>query len=270
MTRRLVLVTGASAGIGEAFARAYAKAGWDVALAARRADRLDALARELREAHNIETFPITADLSEHDAPAHIVEAVTGQGRAIDGLVNNAGFGLKGGFSNTDWEAQAGFLQLMVTAPTELCHRVFKPMMERGFGRIINLASLAALMPGVAGHTLYAPAKVFLVRLSEALNAEGAGRGVHVTALCPGFTHSEFHDVNGMRETVSKGVPKSMWQTAGEVAEIGMKAVDANVPVRVCGGRNKLVAGFARLLPDPILHPIMARQAERFRDAGEPL
>ncbi len=264
MDRRLALVTGASAGIGAAFARVFARHGYDLMLTARRADRLEALAEEIRLGQGVETLAVTADLAEPDAPGRILDRLAAHGRSVDALVNNAGYGLPGTYADTRWDEQAAFLQVMVTAPCELAHRVVPGMQARGFGRIVNIASLAGLIPGAAGHTLYAASKAFLVKFSQSLHLEVAPHGVHVTALCPGFTYSEFHDVNGTRERVSAATPAWLWMDADAVARAGYKAVEANRPVCVPGAPNKAIATLAKALPDDLALALMASQGGRFR------
>ena len=126
--------------------------------------------------------------------AKLCDQVTARGIIVDGLVNNAGYGVPGAYVNSTWETQHAFLQVMVVAVAELTHRLLPGMLERGYGRILNVASLAGLVPAPAGHTLYAASKSFMIKFSESLAHEVGHRGVHVTALCPGFTLSEFHDV----------------------------------------------------------------------------
>lgn len=264
MDRRLALVTGASAGIGAAFARVFARHGYDLMLTARRADRLEALAEEIRLGQGVETLAVTADLAEPDAPGRILDRLAAHGRSIDALVNNAGYGLPGTYADTRWDEQAAFLQVMVTAPCELAHRVVPGMQARGFGRIVNIASLAGLIPGAAGHTLYAASKAFLVKASQSLHLEAAAHGVHVTALCPGFTYSEFHDVNGTRERVSAATPAWLWMAAEEVARAGYEAVEANRAVCVPGAPNKAIAALAKTLPEGLTLALMASQGGRFR------
>lgn len=264
MDRRLALVTGASAGIGAAFARILAGHGYDIALTARRADRLEALAEELRLRFAVETLVISADLAEPGAPVAILQHLADHGRAVDLLVNNAGYGLPGTFAETRWGDQAGFLQVMVTAPCELAHRVLPGMLERRFGRIVNVASLAGLIPGAAGHTLYGAVKSLLIKASQSLHLETLGTGVHVSALCPGFTFSEFHDVNGTRSLVSASTPAWMWMGADEVAAAGYEAVEANRPVCVPGAPNKAIAALAKAVPDDWVLALIASQGHRIR------
>ena len=264
MDRRLALVTGASAGIGAAFARIFASHGYDVALTARRQDRLDALAEEIRLRYGVETLTVAADLSEPAAPGQILDHLAAHGRTADVLVNNAGYGLGGSYADTSWADQAAFIQVMVTAPCELAHRLLPGMLQRRFGRVVNVASLAGLIPGSAGHTLYAATKAFLIKFSQSLHLEGAADGVHVTALCPGMTYSEFHDANGTRAQVTAQVPAWLWMGADEVAAAGYEAVEANRAVCVPGAPNKTVAALAKALPEDWALALMASQSARFR------
>ncbi len=264
MPRRLALVTGASAGIGAAFARIYASHGYDVALTARRADRLETLAGEIRLRFGVEALTITADLAEPAASDVILATLDGHGRVVDALVNNAGYGLPGVYAETQWPAQRDMLQVMLIAPCELTHKVLPGMVDRKFGRIVNVASLAGLIPGSAGHTQYAATKSFLVKFSQSLHLENQATGVHVSALCPGFTFSEFHDVNGTRQLAAQSTPEWLWLGADEVAAAGYEAAEANRPVCVTGVPNKAIAAFAKLLPDDWGLALMSSQGGRFR------
>jgi uncharacterized protein len=265
MVRRLCLVTGASAGIGAEFARLYAERGYDLALTARRSDRLEALGKELSDKWGATCLTISSDLADQSAPKAIIDEITAQGRHVDALVNNAGYGLQGNYMSSSWEQHAAFMQVLVEAPLELAHRLLPGMQERRFGRIINVASLAGHVPGAAGATLYGASKAFLIKFSQSLNLENLTTGVHVSALCPGFTKSEFHDVNGMREQISQ-MPKWMWQDARTVVEIGFEAVEANTAVVVTGGVNKTIAALVKLLPDGLAMGLMKSQLSKFRRA----
>jgi len=266
MARRLALITGASAGIGAAFARTYANHGYDVALTARRADKLDALAGEISLGAGVETLTIAADLAKPGAVDDILAQITANGREVDAVVNNAGYGLPGTYATTSWEDQQAFLQVLLMSVTEMSHKVLPGMIERRFGRIVNVASLAGLIPGTVGHTLYGATKSFLIKFSQSLHLENLQTGVHVSAVCPGFTYSEFHDVADTREQVSQSTPSWMWMGADEVAAIGYEAAEANRPVCVTGAPNKAVAAFARVIPDDWALALMARQSNRFRKA----
>jgi short-subunit dehydrogenase len=264
MDRRLALVTGASAGIGAALARIYASHGYDVALTARRQDRLERLADEVRLRYGVEAVVFAADLAQADAPGRITDHLAAHGRTVDVLANNAGYGLPGRFAESRWEDQRVFMQVLMSAPVELAHRLAPGMLARRFGRIVNVASLAGLAPGGTGSSLYGAMKSFLVRFSQSLHLETQGTGVHVTALCPGFTYSEFHDVAGSREEVSRTIPAWLWLGADEVAAAGYEAAEANRAVSVPGAPNKALAALAKLAPDDWALAALAAHGGRFR------
>jgi short-subunit dehydrogenase len=262
-TGRTALVTGASAGIGAAFARVLAARGYRVVLTARRVDRLEALASELRDRYGVDADVLAADLADPAAPARLVAALQGRGLHIDVLVNNAGYGVPGRFDRPVWEIHEAFLQVMVTAVCELTHRLLPGMLERRWGRIVNIASLAGHLPAPAGHTLYGASKSFLIRFSEALSAERAADGVFTTAVCPGFTYSEFHDVTGTRAQVSR-MPSCLWMDATSVAEQGYAAVMRGEPVYINGRLNRTLAWLARVLPARLVRRLVGASGSRFR------
>jgi uncharacterized protein len=262
-SRRLVLVTGASAGIGAAFARAYAARGFDLALVARRVGRLEALAAELSQAHGIEAFAAPADLSEFEGHAPALEVVAARGRVVDGLVNNAGFGIAHDFTGVPWAKQRDFLMTLVVAPCGLAHAVVPGMAERGYGRIINVASVAGFSPGVAGNSLYPGAKSLMIKFSQSLDAENRDKGVKVTAICPGFTETEFAGVAGVSHVMEQN-PRTFSQTAEEVAEIAIRANEAGQVVSIPGWHNRLAVALMRGLPEPIVRRIIAAGSAKYR------
>lgn len=260
----LSLVTGASAGIGEAFARQLAARGHNLVLTARRVDRLDHLAEALRKQHRIEVTVLPADLADPAAAGQLCETLGQRGLHVDWLINNAGYGVPGSFAANGWAAHADFLRVLVAAPTELAWRLLPDMHRRGRGRIINVASLAGFMPGTAGHTLYAAAKAYLISFSQSLALENRARGVHVCALCPGFTRSEFHDITGTRGKMDK-LPAFMWLDADEVARQGIAAVERGDVVHVTGRVNRMIKALAQCMPDRWMLWLSSRESRRFRD-----
>ena len=262
-TQGHALITGASSGIGAALAREYARRGVPLILTARRAERLEALADELRS--RVEVVVIAADLADPGAPAALHAGIAARGLHVAHLVNNAGYGVPGRYLSSDWKAHADSLQVMLTAVCELTHRFLPAMEAAGYGRIVNVASLAGLVPASAGHTLYGATKAFLIRFSESLALETTAKGVHVCALCPGFTYTEFHDVNGMREQVSK-LPKLLWLDAGSVARLGLDAVDRGQTRCVTGRANRVIAGISKYLPDGLARALVASRSKEFRNA----
>jgi short-subunit dehydrogenase len=203
------------------------------------------------------------DLADPAAPGRLVEAVQARGLHVDLLINNAGFGVPGSYAGTTWRQQDDFLQVMVVAVAELTHRFLPGMIERQWGRIVNVSSLAGLLPGVAGHTLYAASKSFLVRFSESLSLEVRRHGVLVTAVCPGFTLSEFHDVTGTRDLMN-AMPAYMWSDAETVARKSYAAVMRGDPVYVPGRLNATLVVAARVLPQRLVNGFMRRSGRRYR------
>ena len=257
------LVTGASSGIGAAIAREYARRGKPLILSARRVDRLHALATELSALVPCEV--IAADLSDPAAPQRLFEQTQSRGWFVDTLVNNAGYGVPGRYLSQSWKTHAEFLQVMIVAVGQLTYLYLPAMEAAGRGRILNVASLAGLVPASAGHTLYGATKAWMIRFSEALALESRKHGVFVTALCAGFTYTEFHDVNGMREKISR-LPKAIWLSAEQVAKLGVDAVEAGKPRVVTGRINRAIAFVSKYLPDALARALVSSRSKDFRDS----
>jgi len=232
MATGAALVTGASAGLGAEFARQLAERGQDLLLVARRAERLAELAKDLAAAHPVRVDVLAADLAEREAPARIEAFASERGIRIDWLVNNAGVAGPDLLDDRDWDGQARFFELMMISVAQLCHRFVPPMRERGFGRVINVSSFAGRLARPAGGN-YGPAKAYLVALSEELALMLRGSGVHVSALCPGFTHTEFHEAAGLMD-MKRGLPGFLWYDAETVVREGIAAVERGVPIWISG------------------------------------
>lgn len=262
---RTALVTGASSGIGKAFAELLARNGYRVVLTARRGDRLQALAAELQQKYGVAAQVIVADLAERDAPQQIAHELTARGLTIDLLVNNAGYGVPGSYVNVPWTDHEKFMQVMVTAILDLSYRLLPGMIERGWGRIINIASVAGMVPSPAGHTLYGASKAFVIRLSEALASENMPKGVNVTAVCPGFTWSEFHDVTGTRDRMNQ-MPGFLWLKADDVAREGYDAVMNGRSVVVNGRIYRFLVWLNGAMPRGIARWVSGIAGRRYRKA----
>lgn len=259
----MALVTGASAGIGAAFAAELARRGWDLVLTARRGDRLQALADRLAAAHGSRSLVLPADLTDPAAPAALLRAVAGRGLQLRMLVNNAGYAVPGDYAAGSWAAQRDVLQAMVVAVAELTHLCLPGMLARGSGQVVNIASLAGLMPGAPGSTLYGPVKAWMISFSEALALELQGSGVTVTAVCPGFTYSEFHDITGSRAVVA-ALPRWLWMDAEAVARLGLDAALQGRTVHVPGAVNRLIALGFKAMPRRLARALVGRASGRFR------
>lgn len=256
MTTRTALITGASAGIGAAFAELLAAEGYDVVLVARRAERLDQLGKALAGRYGIAARSLPADLADPAAPAAICGQLTEWGIEIDALINNAGLSGSTAFTETPWEKIAAELQIQINGATELIHRLAPAMRERRWGRIINLSSIAAFQPP-AESLLYTGIKTYTLNMSQALNMELSRDGVNVTALCPGFTHSEFHDVMDTRDAANR-LPGLLWGHADQVARAGWSAVMRGKPVCVPRAINKVLAASMRPVPLAVQYHASAR------------
>lgn len=263
-TQKTALITGASAGLGAEFAEQLAALGADLVLSARRLDRLEVLAQKLRERHKVRVEVIAQDLAEADGATELLAELERRGLGIDILINNAGYGLPGVLVSQPWSEHARSLQLMLTAPTQLCRALLPAMQEKGFGRIINIASLAGLVPPSAGHTTYGAIKSYLIRVSESMALEHGQTQIKILALCPGFTYTEFHDANGARARVG-ALPKIIWMDAATVVRQGLAAVESGKRVYVNGWINFFLATLAKVLPSALASALTNSQAAKFRE-----
>ena len=258
--RGAALITGASSGIGLELARLAALDGHPLVLVARSTDRLAALAAELEGEHGVACTVVTADLADPGAPQRVFAACAAAGIEVEVLVNNAGFGGHGRFAETPLRTELDMVQVNVTALVHLTKLLVAGMVERGRGRILNLASTAAFQPGPLMAVYYA-SKAFVLSFSEAIANELAGTGVTVTALCPGPTRSEFHrraEIEGAR--VASGWVKMM--DAASVAGVGWSAMKRGRRVVVPGLMNKAGVHAIRLAPRRVATGIIRRLQER--------
>jgi short-subunit dehydrogenase len=252
--RSATLITGASAGLGLELARLAAADRRDLVLVARRRDRLDALAAELRSKHGVAVDVVVADLGQPAAPQAVFTQVAAAGIEVDDLINNAGFGSLGPFVEAERGRQLEMIDVNVRALVELTHLFLPGMLARKRGRILNVASVAGFVPGPYMATYYAT-KAFVLSFTEALAAELRGSGVTVTASCPGPTATEFGDVAGSRGTnlFRRGVAD-----AGEVARHAYRAMRLGRVVAVPGLMNNLLVQGIRLGPRAWIRAIAAR------------
>lgn len=232
MKGRTALITGGSAGIGLAFAHQLAARGCAVILVARRAEKLEAAAEAVRARASVEVHTLVGDLSDPACPRRLFEEVEALGLHVDILVNNAGSQGPHLLEDRDWEANARFMELMVTSVAHMCHRFIPPMQANGYGRVINVASVAGRVPRPAGVN-YGPAKAWVIAMSEELAMVVEGSGVHVTALCPGFTHTEFH-AEGDAAEVKARLPGFLWYDVDTVVAEGLAAVERGRAVQISG------------------------------------
>jgi uncharacterized protein len=240
--RRSALITGASSGIGTELAALCAAGGYNVILVARSTDRLAELAVRLERQHQVRARVVTADLADPAAPAAIYQQTLNE--PIEILINNAGFGILGPFAKSDWGAQSRLMAVNMAAPAALTRLFLPDMLQRGSGRILNVASTAGFVPGPFMAMYYA-SKAFLLSFSHAVANEVQGSGVTVTVLCPGPTRTDFaHAAGGEQSPLFKGPVME----PGEVARLGYDAMMRGKAQVIAGTRNRLIVLGARFMP----------------------
>jgi short-subunit dehydrogenase len=252
------LVTGATAGIGAAFARQLAARGYGLVLVARDGARLEALAAELRERHAIAAEALAADLSVDEGVERVAASIAGLS-ALALLVNNAGFGTAGLLATAPADVQERMLRLHVLAPMRLTRAALPGLLARRAGAVVNVSSVASFVYG-AGSVNYCASKAYLTTFSEGLGAELAGTGVQAQALCPGFTRTEFHQRIG---PAAGDHPPWMWLTADAVVRASLAQLDRRGPVICVPGLGyKLLVGVLRLLPRRLIGALTGRSYRR--------
>lgn len=247
------LVTGATSGIGAAFARRLAADGNDLVLTARDSARLESTAAELRQRHRITVELLAGDLADPEQRQVVARRLADPERPVDLLVNNAGIGTKGDFWEVPYETVHHQLELNVTAVVHLTHAALPGMVARRRGAVINVASVAGLLPG-RGST-YSASKAYVISFTEGLAANLAGTGVRLLALCPGFVHTEFHQRAGIDMT---STPERMWLDVDDVIGTALHDLARNAVVSVPGRQYKVIVAGARLAPRRLVRAIASR------------
>lgn len=244
MSAGIALVTGASAGIGRAFAQRLAARGYDLVLVARDSGRLTVLAEALEHEHSITAAPLAADLTSAADLAAVETRLRDVGRPVDLLVNNAGVGTYGRFAELDVDREVQEIELNVVALVRLTSVALAVMEARGAGAIVNISSLAAYQPAPNSAT-YGATKAFVNSFTHAIREEARGSGVQVLLVCPGYTHTEFHDRAGLGPT---GVPEFAWQSAATVVDTALRDLDRGRPVSIPGVLNQAAAALSSTAP----------------------
>ena len=252
------VITGASSGIGEAFARALAARGYSLLLVARRRDRLEALARELGERHKVATEWLAADLASDDGLARVAERISGLSeRSL--LVNNAGFGTRGYFQSGSLHEQERMHRLHVLATVRLTHAALNVLIPKGRGAVINVASVAAFARS-SFNTSYCATKSWMTVFTEGIHLElrEMKSAVQIQALCPGFTYSEFHDVLGVDR---KGIASWLWMRAEDVVEESLSGLDRRKWLVIPGIIYRVFATVMSKVPAPLRLALEARNPQ---------
>lgn len=253
------LITGASSGIGYELARVFARQKYNLVLVARSENKLQEIADELRKAFEVQVTVLAKDVSVLSSSTEIYDSLKQQGIAVDVLVNNAGFGDFGFFTETKWEKELEMINLNMTALTALTKLFVGDMVKRKSGRILNVASTASFQPGPLMAVYYAT-KAYVLSFSEAISNELVGTGVTVTVLCPGPTASGFQNAAAMND--SKLVKGKKLPTSQEVAEYAYKSLMSGKVVAVHGLMNKIMAQSVRFTPRAVIRTIVRAMSER--------
>lgn len=232
------LITGASSGIGAAFARKLASLGYNIVLVARHQEKLEAIAKELEQEHPIAAEALPADLATDDGMASVEKRID-EIPDLTRLVNNAGFGTRGDFADVDLEKSMAMIRVHVNASTRLAHAALPGMMARRRGALINVASPSAFVP-LRGNAVYSATKAYLIALSECLQLEVQDAGIKVQALCPGFTYSEFHSTDEYQGMDRSRIPNFLWLSAEATVDQSLKALNNSRVVFVPGFVNRLM------------------------------
>lgn len=241
------LVTGASGGIGEAIARRLAADGTALVVVARRADRLEALATEVRQRNAVDVEVVPADLEDAAALARVEDRLRSAEAPVDLLVNNAGYGGSGPFAASDLAGQEGQVRLNVLALLRLTHAALPGMVARGHGSVLNVSSVAGFQP-LPNSATYAATKAFVTTFSEGVAAELAGTGVTLTVVCPGFTRTGFQDRSGMGAGERARIPDFAWMDADAVAGEALAAAASGDVLSVPGAAYKALTVLSRTSP----------------------
>lgn len=253
------LITGASFGIGAAFAQALATRKTDLVLVARSEDKLYQLAQELQQQHDIKVEVLVQDLTALNAVKNVFEAVTQKQITIDLLINNAGFGTYGAFSESSLPKQLEMIQLNILSLVDLTYQFLPQMQQRGSGTIINIGSIASFYP-LPYMSVYAATKAFVLSFSEALWAENQAKGVKVIAVCPGATKTNFFDASGLKEFANDSAANQTPATPESVVKDALKALEGEDSTVVSGGLiNKILVNFPRFLPRDTLVKLVEQQ-----------
>jgi short-subunit dehydrogenase len=250
------VVTGASSGIGAAIAKELASRGHSVALVARREERLQTLATDLKSSYGVSADVIAADLSDPSERERLADELRGKGRVVDVLVNNAGFGHQADFATSPRERMVEMVNLNVETVVDLTSRFLTGMIDRGRGSVINIASTAAFQP-LPGSAVYAASKSFVLSFSEAIRTELRGSGVTVTAVCPGPVKTEFTEVAGFGG-VEDRTPNAVWMSADEIAEHAIDGAVNDRRVVVPGALNRAGALVGQHSPRAVALPLISR------------
>lgn len=253
---KVAFITGATSGIGAAFAKKLAAGGYDLVMTGRRERVIDELAEGLSAKHSVRTEVLIAELSDRENIGRVADKIRGMER-LDVLVNNAGYGIRNAFVDEDEKRQESLATVLTLAPMALTHAALPGMIKRGSGSVINVSSIRAFLLAPTSVT-YSASKSFLKSFTQALSLELSGTGVHVQVLCPGATHTDFHARQGLDKPLGMKQGLLPWMTAEDVVEESLKCLAKGKVVCIPGFRNKLLSRIPFIIPFPVYAKIFSK------------
>jgi short-subunit dehydrogenase len=245
MQNKIAVVTGATSGIGAAYAKRFASQGYDLVITGRRKEKIEAFAGDIRREHHVSVDVVLAELSEKEGIHKVIEQM--QGKQIEILVNNAGFGISSLFQGCDLDNAEQLASVNVIAPMELIHAVLPEMVAKKSGTIINISSTSVYMI-IARNAVYSGAKAFLKSFTEGLHLDLMGTGVKVQAVCPGLTRSDFHEKMGVKRSGNQKKSFARWMTPEEVVDCSLRDLKKNKVICIPGRQTKVITGVLGMLP----------------------
>lgn len=253
MQNKTAVVTGATSGIGAAYAKRFASQGYDLIITGRRKEKIEALAENIRREHHVNVDVVLAELSEKEGIYKVIEEM--QGKQIEVLVNNAGFGISSLFQDCDLGSAEQLANVNVIAPMELIHAVLPDMVERKSGTIINISSTSVYMV-IARNAVYSGAKAFLKSFTEGLHLDLMGTGVKVQTVCPSLTRSDFHEKMGIKRSNNQKKSFARWMTPEVVVDCSLRDLKKNKVICIPGRQTKVITGMLGMLPKKTYYKTM--------------
>ncbi len=260
MTTPTAIITGATSGIGAAYAKALAQKGWNLIITGRRENRLKTIKKDLSDLYPIHIQTVKADLLNPDDINHFLQVID-QTDHIELLINSAGFGFNRNFFENEYDIQLSMMQIHINATTKIVHHVVPHMIKNGKGNIINIASLSAFLPAPLSYC-YNASKAFLVTFSECLYLDLSSKNIKVQVLCPGLTKTEFHSKQGIHNIDNNFINRLMWLSADQVVNKSLNALRNGKIIVIPGFVNRFIYFLTKIIPKRIYYKIAVRRSEK--------
>lgn len=259
MENKTAIITGATSGIGAAYAKRFAEQGYDLVITGRRKEIIETLAESIRKEYEVSVEVVLAELSEKEGIHKVIEAL--RGKQVEALVNNAGFGISSHFQNCELDRAEQLANVNVIAPMELIHAVLPEMIKQKSGTIINISSTSVYMI-ISKNAVYSGSKAFLKSFSEGLYLDLIGTGVKVQTVCPGLTRSDFHEKMGVKSSGNQTKSFARWMSPEEVVDCSLRDLNKNRVICIPGRQTKAITGMLRILPKKTYYKAMYKISQK--------